>query len=68
MGLARSGSVNPDGSAIFEGLCTVDMGDGTPPLPGVPFSITATTQGLQLILGTTPLPMATLTAGSITIQ
>jgi hypothetical protein len=67
-GLARNGAVNPDGSATFSGLCAVDMGDGTPPLTGVPFSVTATTEGLRLILGNTPLPMATLTAGSITIE
>jgi hypothetical protein len=68
VGRASSGLVNPDGTATFSGLSTVDMGNGTPPLTGVPFSVTATTQGLQLILGNTPLPMATLTAGSITIQ
>jgi len=68
VGRASSGSLNADGSAVFAGLCTVDMGDGTPPLIGLPFSVTATTESLRLILGTTPLPAATLTAGSITIQ
>src|SRR5438094_986267 len=68
VGKASSGSVNPDGSAIFAGLSTVDMGDGTAPLTGVPCSVTATTQGLRLILGNTSLPAATLTAGRITIQ
>ena len=68
LGRASSGSVNGDGSAIFAGLSTVDMGDGTAPLTGVPFSVTATTQGLRLILGNTSLPATTLTAGSITIQ
>src|SRR5438034_941354 len=68
VGQASSGSVNPDGSAIFAGLSTVDMGDGTAPLTGVPCSVTATTQGLRLILGNTSLPAATLTAGRITIQ
>jgi hypothetical protein len=43
------------------------MGNGTPPLTGVPFSVTATTQGLRIILGNTTLPAATLTAGSITL-
>src|SRR5205823_3590495 len=42
VGKASSGSVNPDGSAIFAGLSTVDMGDGTAPLTGVPYSIKAT--------------------------
>ena len=68
VGRATSGSVNPNGTATFSGLSTVDMGNGTPPLTGVPFSVTATTQGLQLILGNTTLPATTLTAGSITIQ
>jgi len=68
VGKASSGSVDPDGSAIFAGLSTVDMGDGTAPLTGVPYSIKAATQGLQLILGNTTLPATTLTAGSITIQ
>jgi len=44
------------------------MGDGTAPLTGVPFSVTATTQGLTLTLGLTVLPTATLTAGHITIE
>jgi hypothetical protein len=46
----------------------VDMGDGTAPLNGVPFSATVTTQGLALTLGVTALPRATFTAGSITIE
>src|SRR5207249_270689 len=67
VGRATSGSRNPDGSAVFSGLCTIDMGDGSVPLTGVPFSVTATTQGLRLILGTTSLPLATLPAASIMI-
>jgi len=68
VGRATSGSLNPDGSAVFTGVCIIDMGDGAVPLTGVPFSVTATTQGLRLILGTTSLPAATLTAGSIAIE
>jgi len=66
VGRASSGSVNADGTTTFLGLGTVEMGNGTPPLTGVPFSVTATTQGLRIILGSTALPAATLTAGSIT--
>jgi uncharacterized repeat protein (TIGR01451 family) len=68
VGRATSGSVNPDGSAVFTGVCTIDMGAGAAPLTGVPFSVTATMQGVRLILGTTSLPAATLTDGSITIE
>jgi hypothetical protein len=50
------------------GLGDVDMGDGTAPLVGVPFSVTATTQGLTLTLGLTPLPTASLSKGHITIE
>ncbi|TMA71514.1 MAG: Ig-like domain repeat protein [Deltaproteobacteria bacterium] len=67
-GPASSGSRNADGSVNFAGLSSVDMGDGTAPLTGVPFSVTATTQGLTLTLGLTVLPTATLTAGHITIK
>ncbi|TMA42958.1 MAG: hypothetical protein E6J82_07910 [Deltaproteobacteria bacterium] len=67
-GPASSGSRNADGSVNFAGLSSVDMGDGTAPLTGVPFSVTATTQGLTLTLGLTVLPTATLTAGHITIE
>ena len=65
---ASSGTVNADGSATFGGVGTVDLGDGSPPLLNVPLSVTVTTQGLRLVIGTTTLPAAGLTAGSITIQ
>ena len=67
-GEVRVGSVAADGSATFSGTATVTMGDGTLPLLGVPFTVTAATGSLGLILGTTALPTATLTAGSITVQ
>ena len=67
-GEVRNGFVIGVGSATFSGTATVDMGDGTPPLPGVPFTVTASTGGLSLILGGTALPTAAVTAGSITIE
>jgi hypothetical protein len=67
-GEVRAGSVAGDGSATFSGTAAVDMGDGTLPLPGVPFTVTASMAGLTLILDATPLPTATLAAGSITIE
>jgi hypothetical protein len=49
------------------------MGDGTPPLPAVPFTATITTdandQGtIGLVLGLTTLPNATINQGSMTIE
>jgi hypothetical protein len=62
-----SGSVGSDGSATLRGVATVDMGDGTV-LRGVPFTATATANSLLLTLGTSALPSAALTAGTITID
>ena len=67
-GKVSNGSVAYDGSVTFSGLSTVNMGDGTLPLTGVPFTVTATTGGLLLILNGTTLPTATVSAGSITIK
>jgi len=44
------------------------MGDGTLPLPGVPFTVTVSTGSLALILDAAVLPTASLSAGSITIE
>ena len=67
-GEVSGGSVGADGSATFSGTATVDMGDGTLPLPGVPFTVTASAGSLGLILNAVALPTATVTAGSITIK
>jgi hypothetical protein len=68
VGSVTAGSLNADGSATFSGTATVDMGDGLPPADGIPFSVTASTSGLQLVLATTTLPAQTLDAGTITIE
>ena len=67
-GEVRDGFVAGGGSATFSGTATVDMGDGTLPVPGVPFTVTASTESLALILNVTALPTAAVTAGSITIE
>ena|SRR2546425_3958157 len=67
-GEVRSGSVAADGSATFSGTATVDMGDGTPALPGVPFAVTVSAGSLGLTLNAVALPTATLSAGSITVK
>src|SRR5438552_4375375 len=67
-GEVGGGSVAADGSATFSGTATVDMGDGTLPLPGVPFAVTVSAGSLGLILNSVAWPTATVTAGSITIK
>ena len=67
-GEVGSGSVGADGSATFSGTATVDMGDGTLPLPGVPFTVTISAGSLGLTLNGVALPTATLSAGSITVK
>src|SRR5947199_285265 len=60
-------AILPEG-ATFNGTATVEMGDGTLPLPGVPFTVTVSTGSLALILDAAVLPTASLSAGSITIE
>jgi hypothetical protein len=66
-GNATSGSI-ASGSGTFSGTVTVDMGDGTPPLTNVPFTLTASSTSVLLVIGTTNLPAAAVTEGSITVQ
>src|SRR2546422_8738743 len=67
-GEVRNGSVAGDGSATFSGTATVDMGDGTLPLPGVPFAVTVSAGRLRVILNPGAVPTPTLTAGGISVQ
>jgi hypothetical protein len=66
-GEVRDGSAG-DGTATFSGTATVSMGDGTLPLMGVPFTVTASAGSLGLTLNAAALPTATITAGSIAIE
>lgn len=55
------------------GSCTIDMGDGTPPVPGVPIVATIATDAqslgtVGLTLGATALPSATMNGGAMTIE
>jgi hypothetical protein len=59
--------------AVLSGTASVDMGDGLPATPGIPFTVTVTTDGnsqgtIGLVLGLTTLPNATVNAGSMTIE
>jgi len=72
-GKPTTGSARAGGPGNLAGTCTVDMGDGTPALSGVPFALTVSTGAdgkwtVLLTLGDTHLPPATVNAGSITVQ
>ena len=73
VGRATSGSRLGGNIATFSGTCTINMGDGSAPLPGVPFTATITTnssdQGtIGLTLGLSTLPTATVNQGSMSIR
>jgi hypothetical protein len=67
-GKVSQGSVGADGRATFSGTASLDFGDGTPPLPGVAFSVVAGADGLVLAIDSTTLPAAGLTQGAITVE
>ena len=67
-GDAASGAINVDGTRTFSGTAIVDMGDGTPPLTAVPFTVRASTNSLLLTVGVTNLPLASLTGGGVLID
>jgi hypothetical protein len=67
-GKVSEGAVGPDGRATFSGTASFDFGDGMPALPGVAFSVTAGADGVVLVINSTTLPAAGLTAGSVTVE
>lgn len=72
-GKPTTGSARAGGPGNLAGTCTLDMGDGTPALSGVPFALTVTTGAdgkwtVLLTLGDTHLPPATVNAGSVTVR
>src|SRR3989441_1210769 len=69
---ASGGSNAAANTATINGTCTIDMGDGTPAVTGIPIVVTITTNDQQqgtvgLVIGATALPAATITGGSMTI-
>ena len=72
-GKAVNGSSVAPAAATFSGTCTLDMGDGTVPLAGVPFTVAIATNAddkgtLTLSLATTNLPAAQVNVGSMKIK
>lgn len=62
------GALTPDGRALFSGTATVNFGDGTPALSGVPFNVTTTANSVRLALDSTMLPAAQVVGGTINIE
>jgi hypothetical protein len=67
-GEVNAGAAGGDGTVTFSGKATLSMGDGSLPVVGVPFSVTASTEGVQLVVDGASFPPANLTAGSVTIK
>jgi len=72
-GRATAGAPSAPGTAAFTGTATVDPGDGTPPVPGVPFAALVVpgpdgTGSLTVSLGGTKLPAAAIDQGYVTVQ
>jgi hypothetical protein len=67
-GKADRGAVAPNGRAFFSGIATINFGNGTPSLAGVPFSVSASRDSLVLTINSTALSAAGLTAGVISIE
>jgi hypothetical protein len=72
-GVANSSVPSGTSTAVFSGTCTVDPGDGTVQLQGVPFTVAVATNpdgtgSLALTLGATSLPAAAVNEGYMTIR
>lgn len=65
------GNINSGGVAgigSFSGTATVNLGDGTVSLSGVPFQVSVSPDGLQLTLDAILLPAVALSSGAIAIE
>jgi hypothetical protein len=67
-GNVNQGSVAADGRATFSGTASLDLGIGAPLLAGVAFSVTAGADGIVLVIDSTMLPVAGITAGAVTVE
>ena len=67
-GNVLQGDVMPNGQTFFSGVATVNLGDGTPTVSGVPFSVIVSGETLRLSILSTNLPAAQVTSGAISIE
>lgn len=54
-----------NGQASLNGVATINLGDGSPTLSSVPFTVAASAEGLVLTINSLQLPAAQITVGSI---
>jgi len=71
-GKASSGSTGLT-ATTFSGTCSIDLGDGSAITTGVPFTVsvatpTGGTPTLGLVIGTTTLPSAAVSAGAVRVK
>ena len=66
-GNVTGGSVDADGRATFSGSASLNLGDGSPPLANVAFTVTAGSDDVVLVVDSVTLT-ATLAAGAVTID
>jgi hypothetical protein len=67
-GTVLHGEVAPDGRVYFNGVATINLGDGTPSVSGVPFSVSTVGDSVSLAIDSTALPAAQLSSGNISIN
>ncbi len=67
-GTVSRGELSSAGEAVFSGVASISFGNSLPSLSGVPFRVTATGNDLTLTLDSRTLPVARLSAGSMTIE
>jgi hypothetical protein len=71
-GQASSGSKGLT-ATTFSGTCSVDLGDGSAITTGIPFTVSVATPAggtptLGLVIGTTTLPSAAVSAGAVRVK
>jgi hypothetical protein len=67
-GSVLQGDVMPNGQTFFSGIATVNLGDATPTLSSVPFSVTIIDNTVRLSVLATNLPAAQVASGAISIE
>ena len=67
-GKVFQGEVMPSGQTLFNGIATVNLGNGTPSLTGVPFTVSTTDTSVRLSILSVTLPGAQVTSGAISIE
>lgn len=67
-GKVLQGEVAPDGRVYFNGTATINLGDGTPSLSNVPFTVSTAGGGVTLGIDSTALPTAQLASGDISVN